>query len=141
MNATSCVNANLVKLVSHRAAFRCEYCQLSEELSSIPFEIDHIIAQKHRGSTEADNLALSCFYCNSAKGPNIAGLTDDGDLVALFNPRRDNWAEHFHWQGARLIGLSAIGQATIAVLNMNSADQLLLRESLIREGCFPPSGT
>jgi hypothetical protein len=133
------VNASLAKLVRERAGLCCEYCQLSQDASSIPFEIDHIIAQKHRGMTEPDNLAWSCFYCNSAKGPNIAGLTDDGELVALFHPRRDRWSEHFHWEGARLIGLSAVGRATIAVLNINSPDQLLLRESLMREGLFPPT--
>jgi HNH endonuclease len=116
----------------------CEYCQLPQEASSIPFEIDHIVAQKHHGQTVADNLAWSCFYCNSAKGPNIAGLTTDGELVALFHPRRDRWSEHFRWEGALLIGLSAVGRATITVLNINSEDQRLLRESLIREGSFPP---
>jgi hypothetical protein len=131
------VNANLARLVRDRAALCCEYCQLPQDASSIPFEIDHIIAQKHRGLTESDNLAWSCFYCNSAKGPNIAGLTDTGELVALFHPRRDRWSEHFRWEGVRLIGLSAVGQITIEVLNINSADQLLLRESLMREGLFP----
>jgi 5-methylcytosine-specific restriction endonuclease McrA len=29
--------------------------------------MEHIIAEKHRGSTEAENLALACPYCNRAK--------------------------------------------------------------------------
>ena len=40
----------------------CEYCQLPQASPSIPFEIDHIIARKHGGTTVAENLALSCFY-------------------------------------------------------------------------------
>ncbi len=57
------MSASLVSLVRKRARERCEYCELPQSFSSIPFEIDHIIAQKHGGLTEEDNLALSCFYC------------------------------------------------------------------------------
>lgn len=58
----------LSALVWQRAASVCEYCRLSQSCSSIPFEIDNIIARKHGGLTEEANLALSCFYCNSHKG-------------------------------------------------------------------------
>ena len=43
-------------------------------LTSMPFQIDHVIARKHGGGTSDDNLAFACFYCSSHKGPNIAGL-------------------------------------------------------------------
>jgi hypothetical protein len=58
----------LTTLVWQRAHATCEYCQLPQSLSPIPFEIDHIIAQKHGGATDATNLALACFYCNSFQG-------------------------------------------------------------------------
>jgi hypothetical protein len=107
--------------------------------SSIPFEIDHIIAQKHKGQTVAENLALACFYCNSFKGPNIGGIDPETrKLTSLFNPREEVWSEHFQWQGAILIGLTAIGRTTIDVLEINASDCVLLRESLILEGIFPP---
>jgi 5-methylcytosine-specific restriction endonuclease McrA len=35
------------------------------------FEMEHIIAEKHRGTTEAENLALACPYCNRAKGTDF----------------------------------------------------------------------
>jgi hypothetical protein len=41
---------------------------------TVPFPIDHIVAQQHSGSTVFGNLALSCLHDNSHKGPNIAGL-------------------------------------------------------------------
>ncbi len=41
---------------------------------TVPFPIDHIIAQQHGGPTVLANLALSCLHDNSHKGPNIAGL-------------------------------------------------------------------
>jgi hypothetical protein len=102
--------------------------------------MDHIIAQKHRGPTVLDNLALCCLDCNSHKGPNIAGIDPiTRALTPLFNPRRDVWHEHFEWQGAILIGITPIGRTTGAVLEMNNPFQLLTRESLIQEGLFPPS--
>jgi 5-methylcytosine-specific restriction endonuclease McrA len=58
----------LIRLVWRRAQGRCEYCLLPQEFSTVTFEIDHIISQKHGGLTTAANLALSCFFCNSYKG-------------------------------------------------------------------------
>ena len=37
--------------VRQRAKARCEYCQLPQTCTVLPHEIDHIIAQKHRGQT------------------------------------------------------------------------------------------
>jgi len=92
------MDAELVELVWRRAASRCEYCQLSHALSQLTFEIDHIIARKHGGKTRSSNLALTCFYCNSFKGSNIAGLDrDTGKLTRLFHPRIHTWHRHFRW--------------------------------------------
>ena len=132
----------LAQLVRERAASCCEYCRLPQSVSSIPFEIDHIVARKHNGLTISDNLALSCFYCNSHKGPNIAGLDpDDQQLSRLYHPRSDRWHEHFRWDGPMLIGISPVGRTTIGVLGINEPDCVLLRTSLIREGVFPPPAT
>jgi HNH endonuclease len=49
-------------LVWQRANATCEYCRLRQASSSIPFEIDHIIADYHGGKKVPGNLALSCFY-------------------------------------------------------------------------------
>lgn len=106
----------------------------------VPFAIDHIIARQHRGKTVRGNLALACLHCNSYKGPNIASLDPrTGKLTRLFNPRRHAWHRHFRWHGAHLIGLTPIGRATVAVLNMNAAFMVRLREELIEENLFPPS--
>jgi hypothetical protein len=55
----------LPQYVRERAAGRCEYCRLRRQATSIPFEIDHIIACKHGGRTVASNLADACFYWKS----------------------------------------------------------------------------
>jgi hypothetical protein len=125
------------EIVRRRADWRCEYCQLPEADSDLPFQIDHVIARKHRGHSKPENLAYACLYCNSYKGPNLAGVDPVTEqIVRLFNPRKDKWAHHFEWQGAWLRGLSAEGRVTIQVLNINAHEALLVRENLIREGKF-----
>ena len=100
----------------------------------------NVIALQHGGKTESDNLCLSCYRCNSHKGPNIASIDPEtGDLVRLFHPRRDEWFEHFDWQGALVVGRTPVGRATVMLLAVNNPDYVLLRESLMAEGAFPPS--
>jgi hypothetical protein len=61
-----------------------------------------------------------------------------GRVVVLFNPRRQRWSRHFEWEGARLVGLTPCGRATIDVLNINARHRIELRELLILGGVFPP---
>ena len=128
----------LERRVWRRARGCCEYCLMPQEHDDAPFEIDHVIARKHDGLTAGKNLSLSCFYCNSFKGSNIAGIDRKSRKVKpLFNPRRQSWARHFRWRGAYLIGRTAIGRVTIAVLKINDPLRVELRQNLIDEGVFP----
>jgi HNH endonuclease len=130
----------LLTLVRQRARWRCEYCCLPQAHSIIPFEIDHILAKKHHGATAQDNLAFACFFCNSAKGPNVAGYDPQtGKLAPLFNPRRQAWSRHFRWDGPVLVGRTRIGRATIGVLAINDPDFVAIREALIADNLFPPA--
>lgn len=124
------MNQSLLDLIWSRADRRCEYCHFSADLAWLPFQVDHIIAEKHGGQTVERNLALSCFYCNSFKGPNIAGIDPQGDpgiAVQLFHPRHNIWIEHFDWDGPFLTGLTPTGRTTIAVLRINEPDAVELR--------------
>ena len=115
-------------LARDRAGRTCEYCGLEESWSLIPFEIDHIIARKHGGPSEEGNLAYSCFYCNSAKGPNIAGIDpESNEIVRLFHPRNDVWAAHFRSVHGVIQGTTAVGRTTARVLSMNQPDLVTLR--------------
>jgi 5-methylcytosine-specific restriction endonuclease McrA len=126
------------RLVWLRAGGICEYCGMSPEFDPLPFCIDHIIAQKHHGATTEDNLALACYNCNSFKGPNIAGIDPEtAHLVPLFNPRAGNWEDHFEWNGAVLVGRTAVGRATVDVLSINHQDRIEHRRLLIAEGILP----
>jgi hypothetical protein len=129
----------LQELVWERAGHRCEYCQVAQEHDRLPFEVDHIIAKKHRGPTRAGNLCLACFADNNHKGPNLAGIDPQTrELTPLFNPRRHKWSRHFRWDGPVLVGRTAIGRTTIVVLEINLDYRVAFRQGLIDEGVFPP---
>jgi hypothetical protein len=124
---------SLREQVRERAGRRCDYCLLPEESDCLPFQLDHIIAEKHHGPTLLENLAWSCCNCNASKGPNIAGLDlETGALTRLFHPRKDAWADHFGWNGALLIGLTPVGRVTVDVLNVNQTDRVAHRVVLLQ---------
>lgn len=58
------ISSALRKLVYERANGYCEYCLIPEIATLAIHQIDHIIAEKHGGLTESNNLALSCIFCN-----------------------------------------------------------------------------
>ena len=112
-----------------RGGDRCEYCRSSQVNEPFfRFQIEHIIAKQHGGGSDDGNLALACPHCNQHKGPNLAGLDPlDGTLTPLFHPRTNSWDEHFEYLGPQLIGLTAVGRTTIAVLNINDPLRVELR--------------
>jgi hypothetical protein len=131
----------LADRVRQRAHHVCEYCRIPQAYyPTVPFPIDHIIGKQHKGRYILSNLANSCLHCNSHKGPNIAGIDPvSGKLTKLFHPRRHKWERHFRWEGARLVGRTAVGRVTIAVLAMNDPEAVKVRQALIDEGLFTPT--
>jgi len=131
------VSAALRRAVADRAGGRCEYCRTPESVVFAPHEIDHIIAQKHGGLTETENLAFSCTFCNKHKGSDIASLDPEtGEIVPLFHPRRELWSEHFRLSGARIVPLTSTGRVTVRLLQLNHPDRIAERELLIHAGQF-----
>jgi hypothetical protein len=62
------------------------------------------------------------------KGPNLTGLDPDtGELTRLFNPRLDQWVEHFVRDGVAIIPRTAIGRTTVWVLQLNADEMQRLR--------------
>ncbi len=123
--------------VRRGAIARCEYCLKPDLYTSQPYHADHIIAQKHRGSDELDNLAWACFQCNVCEGTDIAAIDPETNtLTPLYNPRTQEWDDHFELNHAVMIGLTAAGRATIFVLQMNSEDQIAARRLLIDNGLW-----
>lgn len=131
------MNADLIRQVWQRAAAGCEYCRLPSAFHPAPFQIDHIIARQHGGTSTLDNLALACIHCNRFKGPNIAGVDPEtGQIVRLFHPRRDVWSEHFIWDGSKLQALTQIGRVTLSLLLINDPEVIAVRKALQEEGVF-----
>ncbi len=131
----------LRQAIIERAAGRCEYCLIHEDDRPESHQVDHVIALKHGGQTISENLALACATCNNNKGSDLAtiDLTSE-EIVPLFNPRRQDWRDHFDFSGAQIMGLTVIGQSTVRLLRMNDPDRVLLRQILLEAGLYPPAG-
>ena len=121
--------------VRRRAGDRCKYCRLRQEYCEFTHHIEHIVARQHLASDNLDNLALACHFCNRKKGPNLAGIDPvTGEITTLFHPRRDDWQDHFRWNGMLIEGLSPVGRATVKVLALNDGKRMRLRLQLFEKG-------
>lgn len=135
------ISKPLRKGVTVQARHRCGYCLTSEAIVGTPMEIDHIVPRSLGGLTEEDNLWLACSLCNENKGIRTVALDPlTGEMAPLFNPRRQVWQEHFAWiaEGDRIIGLTAIGRATVIALNLNRLSLVKARQVWVAAGWHPP---
>lgn len=120
------------KQVGDRAKNCCEYCLMPEIASFAPHEVDHIIAKKHGGLTQAENLALSCTLCNKYKGSDITSIDPKtGEIVPLYHPRQDSWSKHFYLKDAEITPLTAKGRVTVRLLQLNRPERVQERQLLI----------
>jgi 5-methylcytosine-specific restriction endonuclease McrA len=122
------IPAALRRLVIDRAGQKCEYRWLSSEFRLFPHEVDHIVAEKHGGKTIAENLALTCWRCNRHKGSDVGSFDPlTGEFVFLFNPRQQDWSEHFLWHGIEIRSKTPEGRVTVRLLQLNSPKRLIER--------------
>ncbi len=122
------VPAPLRRLVKQRAGDCCEYCLVPQSAVFVGHEVDHIVAEKHRGETAEENLALCCAVCNKHKGSDLASIDPElGKIVPLFHPRRDRWNEHFHLSIGRIEPLTSTGRVTVHLLQLNHPDRVCER--------------
>jgi hypothetical protein len=132
------VSKSSKKKVGIRAGFKCEYCRLSETVSYYTFHSDHIRSTKHGGLSILTNLAYCCPDCNFFKGSDLGTFVyDDEQLIRFFNPRKDNWDDHFDIQNGSIYGKTEIGIATERILQFNNIDRLIFRQQLIALGLYP----
>lgn len=130
-------------LITEQAGRRCGYCLTQEAIVGAPMEIDHLFPESLGGSTEEDNLWLACSLCNDHKGDRVAAPDPEtGEVVRLFNPRHQSWAEHFAWtaEGDRIVGLTPVGRATAIALNLNRPALARARRVWVDAGWHPPEG-
>ena len=113
---------SLFQSLRQRAKYRCEYCHYPEILSSAPLSIDHLQPQSLGGDDSIDNLALACRRCNEIRYNFTTGIDPETQIeISLFNPRDQEWSEHFIWSvdALRIIGQTDTGRATCNRLDLN----------------------
>ena len=119
---------SLRRQVIDRAGQACEYCTLPDALSFYPHEIDHVVALKHQGLTVAENLAYACWRCNRFKGSDLGSFDPMTQAFAfLFNPRQQAWGDHFEVKQGEIVGRTAEGRTTAALLRFNLEERVLER--------------
>ncbi len=77
------MDVRLQEAVRQRAQDRCEYCQFPARFARVPFQIDHIVAEKHGGPTTLENLALS---------PAAFATLTKARTSLVSTRRRENWS-------------------------------------------------
>lgn len=128
--------------VRRRAQALCEYCHTAEQWQYVPFTVDHIVPLAQGGTGALENLALACFHCNRRKADRLQAVDPvSAELVTLFHPRRHSWDEHFIWSadGIQIVGLTAIGRATIAALDLNRERVVHIRAADVLVHRHPPA--
>jgi hypothetical protein len=126
--------------VEKRARHRCEYCRAPQRVSGYRFHLEHIVPAARGGSDAVRNRALACATCNLAKADKTAGTDPRTHAeAALFNPRTQDWDEHFRWADDRqtLVGRTPTGRATVATLAMNGELHQETRRLWFETGWLP----
>jgi HNH endonuclease len=136
------ISETIQEQIRLRANYLCEFCHADERWQYVKFTVDHLVPFSLGGNDHPDNLALACFHCNRRKTNKLVAI----DLltsteVPLFNPRQDNWQDHFIWSMDRLIviGSTAIGRATVAALLLNRDRVIPIRAADLEIGRHPPT--
>lgn len=127
------VTVAMRQAVRKRAHECCEYCKSQARFATESFAIEHIVPRHHGGTTELSNLAFACFGCNSHKYIKTRAVDPQTNKESpLFHPRQQVWRDHFAWNQdyTLMIGLTDVGRATIALLQMNRPELVNLRRVL-----------
>jgi len=127
--------------VAEAARYRCGYCLTAQRIIGPLLEVDHYLPESRGGSSEEDNLWLACPMCNGHKSDRIDAVDPERQtVVPIFNPRQQRWNEHFSWieGGITVQGLTDIGRATVAALQMNHPDIVAARQLWVSVGWHPP---
>ncbi len=135
------ISKKLRQQIHKMADYCCGYCLTDQKISGAQMHLEHIIPSSQGGSSDKTNLWLACAWCNSFKGVQrdaIDPLTEQ--RVSLFNPITQNWFKHFRWSddGLTIIGVTAIGRATVEALQLNNDYIIPARRHWVLAGWHPP---
>lgn len=137
----SYISEKLKEKIRKSAKYRCGYCLFQMVYAHTTFEFDHIIPVSRGGQSIEENLWVVCEICNNSKSDKVEGFDAvTNTTVSIFNPRTQNWDEHFQWSDnyTRIIGKTPIGRVTVTELNMNKERIVAVRKNWVAVGWHPP---
>ncbi len=106
------ISEKLKAKIRRQAKNRCGYCLLPQSLNPNLLEIEHLLATANGGTDKEENLWLACRLCNGYKGMQVECVDPQtGETVLIFNPRTENWNEHFKWNNEKIVGKTACGRS------------------------------
>ena len=78
------------------------------------------------------------MFCNLNKGTDLGSIIwRTGELIKFFNPRRDQWKEHSHFDNAIIQTLTDIGEVTARIFQFNYSERILERQILMKANRYP----
>ena len=125
-----------------QAGDRCGYCLAPQHLVLGWHQIEHLNPRSAGGTDDESNLWIACGLCNNYKNDQTDGFdVETSERVRLFNPRHDQWVDHFGWSpdGVRVIGRTPIGRVTVECLRMNNSLAVQVRRHWVGAGWHPPA--
>jgi hypothetical protein len=128
-------------LVARDADYQCGYCRAPQAALPYRLEIEHLLPSSLGGTNERGNLWLSCHKCNKLRSNRLQVVDPlTQQVVAIFNPRIDNWSDNFVWegQGVYIVGRTPVGRATVAALRLNDGYHAAARSIWMVAGIYPP---
>ncbi len=137
----SYISDELKTKIRRQAKNRCGYCLTPQEIISMVFEMGHLRPIADGGTDDEENLWLACRNCNGfkhAKTKAIDAITKTE--VSLFNPRTQNWHEHFEFSQDKteIIGKTPCGRATVIALRLNYEQAVNARKVWVKFDLYPP---
>jgi HNH endonuclease len=105
------------------------------------FATSNTSSRKSRGGESTlENLALACPGCNLRKADRTTAFDPaTGEQMPLFHPVRQRWSEHFRFKDYEMEGLTAVGRATLALLDLNHFRRQRIRQVEEAFGLYPPT--
>lgn len=135
------INLAIRDRVRSDANNQCGYCLSQQKYVLGVLEIEHIIPKAAGGSNDEENLWLACRLCNSYKGIQTNAKDPiTRRTVNLFNPRLQNWNQHFRWTNGGILieGKTDIGRTTVVALQLNNSYAVTVRQAWVSAGWHPP---
>ncbi len=127
--------------VEAAAGGRCGYCLTPQAFTAMPLHIEHILPLAAGGTSDESNLWVACPLCNGYKGTQT-GATDPEtrEVAPLYDPRRQDWTEHFYWSadGSLVLGSTPTGRASVVALKLNNPHLVRARLRWVAAGWHPP---